>query len=136
MQAIDLFSATSASFHARDRKRLIAALAFLGAAYALSWIEFGLVVQLAQPYPETPALLAACWASRLLAGGLILCVANGYRWARWLAVAIGAAAPAFTLPLLFSEWSAFPIAGAVTTAMLACKLGAAIALVLLQARSH
>jgi hypothetical protein len=105
-----------------------AALVCLGAAYALSWLEFALAVMIATGN-ATATPIAAMVASRILIGGLYLCVALRLLWARWLTVTLGLAAVILVGPMLGAEWRAFPVAAVVTGATLVCKLAASLFLV-------
>jgi hypothetical protein len=118
----------------RSASFLPAAMACLGVAYALSWLELALAV-FSGP-AATSAPLAAMVASRILLGGLYLCVALRLLWARWLTVALGLASVMVVGPMLGAEWSEFPIAAVVTGATLVCKLAASSFLISLAASSQ
>jgi hypothetical protein len=119
-----LVSATTVT---RPVSLLSAAMACLGVAYALSWLELALAVMVGGASASAP--VAAMVASRVLLGGLYLCVALRLQWARWLTVALGLASAIFVGPMLGAEWSAFPLAALVTGATLVCKLGASLFLI-------
>jgi hypothetical protein len=63
---------------------------------------------------------------------LLLSLARGYGWARWLAVVLGGCSTVVTAPFVPAEWSVFPAAGAVTAAILIFKLACAALLALPQ----
>jgi hypothetical protein len=127
-------SSHHAAGHAQDApvplhaSLLSVALACLGVAYALSWLEFALAVIIGTGSTgATP--IAAMVASRVLMGGLYLCVAFRLVWARWLTVAIGLASVIFVGPMLGAEWNAFPGGAVITGAELVCKLAASVFLI-------
>jgi hypothetical protein len=107
---------------------LSAALACLGVAYALSWLEFALAVMVT-PASASATPVAAMIASRILIGGLYLCVAFRLQWARWLTVALGLVSVTLVGPMLGAEWTALPGAAVVTGATLVCKLAASLFLI-------
>jgi hypothetical protein len=113
---------------------LPAAMACLGVAYALSWLELALSVMVGAG--STSAPVAAMAASRVLLGGLYLCVALRLQWARWLTVALGLVSVIVVGPMLGAEWSAYPVAAVVTGATLVCKLAASLFLISLTASSQ
>jgi hypothetical protein len=105
-----------------------AALVCLGIAYALSWLELALAMMVVPSETGSPPL-AAMVVSRLLIGGLYLCVTLRLQWARWFTVVIGFASVAVVAPMLGAEWQALHVAALVTGSALVCKLASAIFLV-------
>ena len=114
-------------------KRFSIALACLALSYALAWLELPLGQLATTPgasaSPVSSALAAALTA-RLMIGLLYLFVALRHAWARWLTIALCAASIAFTAPLLPLEWQVFALGAWVTGLGLACKLIAAVLLML------
>jgi hypothetical protein len=106
--------------------RFTTALASLGVAYALSWVELALASAVGLPGDADAHPLAASIVARALVGVLYLCVAGQLQWARWLTVALGFASVAFVAPTLATQWHVFPAAAVVSGAALACKVSAAI----------
>jgi len=125
-----------AALNDQSNKRFGVAFACLGTAYVLSWIELWLSMRLVVPDSGTANSLAGSLASRLLVGVLLLSLARGYGWARWLAVALGVCSTVVTAPFVPAEWSVFPAAGAVTAAILIFKLASAALLALLALPQH
>ncbi|SAL21377.1 hypothetical protein AWB64_01573 [Caballeronia sordidicola] len=115
---------TSRSFDLRapwTTQALSTAIACLGVAYVLSWAEMGLALMVGPNEPLAPLI-----ASRVLIGGLYVCVALRLQWARWLTVALGVASVVLVGPMLGVEWRMFPTAAIVTGIVLVSKLAAAI----------
>jgi hypothetical protein len=104
------------------------ALACLSVAYLLSWLELALAMMVAPSDTSGPPL-AAMIASRILIGGLYLCVALRLQWARWLTVAVGFASVVVVAPMLGAEWQAVRIAALVSGSALVCKLASALFLI-------
>jgi hypothetical protein len=100
---------------------LSTALVCLGVAYVLSWAEMGLALMVGPNEAVAPLV-----ASRVLIGGLYVCVALRLQWARWITVILGLASVALVGPLLAAEFRAFPTAAFITGAVLVCKLAASI----------
>jgi hypothetical protein len=103
------------------QRGLSIAIACLGVAYVLSWAEMGLALMVGSDEPLAPLV-----ASRVLVGGLYICVAMRLQWARWTAITLSLASVAFVGPMLAAEWRMFPTAAVVTGAVLVAKLSASI----------
>ncbi|AME25932.1 MULTISPECIES: hypothetical protein [Burkholderiaceae] len=103
------------------QQALSTAIACLGIAYVFSWAEMGLALMVGPDERLAPLV-----ASRILVGGLYVCVAMRLQWARWTTVALGLASVAFVGPMLAAEWRMFPTAAVVTGAVLVAKLAASI----------
>jgi hypothetical protein len=145
MGTANLFSSHQVAEHAQETRVSVArpssifsaAIACLGVAYALSWLEFALAVMVGTAGTGSTATpIAAMVASRILIGGLYLCVALRLQWARWLTVVLGLASVILVGPMLGTEWSALPVAAAITGATLVCKLAASLFLVSLALSSR
>lgn len=106
--------------------RFTAALASLGLAYVLSWMELGLSLSIGLPGDGAAHPLAASVVSRALIGMLYLCVACHFQWARWLSVVLGIASVAVVAPMLATQWQVFPISAVVSGMALVCKLAASL----------
>ncbi|WP_044042779.1 hypothetical protein [Caballeronia insecticola] len=118
-------------FHAAQpsvapEQRFTSALACLGAAYALSWAEFALMLAVGLPGDASSHPVAALIVSRVLIGLLYVCVASRLQWARWLTVALGFVSVALVAPTIAMQWHAFPAGALVCGAALVCKLAAAL----------
>jgi hypothetical protein len=107
---------------AEDRFRT--ALLCLGAAYALSWAEFGLALAVGLPGNMLDHPLAASVASRVLLALLYLCVASRLQWARWVTVAIGLCSVLFVAPTIALQWHVYPAAAVICGLSIVCKLAA------------
>ncbi|SAL01701.1 hypothetical protein [Caballeronia ptereochthonis] len=107
-------------------QRFASALACLGAAYALSWAEFALMLAIGLPGDASSHPLAASIVSRVLVGLLYACVASRLQWARWLTVALGFLSVALVAPTIALQWHAFPAGAFVCGAALVCKLAASL----------
>ena len=123
----------------RSARRFVTALACLGVAYALSWIE--LPLGHVSPVPGDAAAplsstLAAALTARALIGSLYALVALRFAWARWLTIMLCFASAVFVAPWLPLEWRVFPLGALVTGFGLAMKLIAGVLLALpLRARA-
>lgn len=97
------------------------ALACLGVAYALSWIELGIALLGSTQEPAAPMVV-----SHVLVGALYACVAFRLQWARWVTVALGIGSVIIVGPMIGAEWRAIPLAALVTGSALVCKLAASL----------
>ena len=107
-------------------RRFTSALACLGAAYALSWVEFALMLAIGLPGDASSHPVAASIVSRVLVGVLYVCVASRLQWARWLTVALGLLSVALVAPTIAMQWHVFPAGALVCGAALVCKLAASL----------
>lgn len=126
--------AQRAALEPRSAKRLNAALLFLGAAYALSWLEVPFEFAWLPPHDASqagsPSAFAAAIMARVLLGALYAFVALGRRWARWVTIALSVAGVVFVVPALPAEWAMSAPAALVTGAGALCKAAAALLLAL------
>lgn len=102
------------------------ALACLGAAYALSWIEFALMLAIGLPGDTSSHPVAASIVSRMLVGVLYGYVAWRLQWTRWLTVALGLLSVVLVAPTIAMQWQVFPAGAFVCGAALVCKLAASL----------
>ena len=107
-------------------QRFTSAIACLGAAYALSWVEFALTLAIGLPGDASNHPLAASIVSRVLVGVLYACVASRFQWARWLTVVLGFVSVALVAPTIALQWHAFPAGALVSGVGLVCKLAASL----------
>jgi hypothetical protein len=107
-------------------ERFTTALLCLGAAYALSWAEFGLALAVGFPGNLDNHPLAASVASRVLLALLYLCVASRLQWARWVTIALGLCSVAFVAPTIALQWHVFPAAAVICGASIVFKLAASM----------
>ncbi|KND61940.1 hypothetical protein BVER_01541c [Candidatus Burkholderia verschuerenii] len=106
--------------------RFTTALLCLGAAYALSWAEFGLALVVGFPGNLESHPLAASVASRVLLALLYLCVASRLQWARWVTIALGLCSVLFVAPTIALQWHVFPAAAMICGVSIVFKLAASI----------
>jgi len=97
------------------------ALACLGVAYALSWVEMGIALLGSTHEPAAPMVV-----SHVLVGALYACVAFRLQWARWVTVALGIGSVIVVGPMVGAEWRVIPLAALVTGSALVCKLAASL----------
>jgi hypothetical protein len=109
---------------ASAEERFKTALLCLGAAYALSWAEFGLALTVGLPGNMLDHPLAASVASRVLLALLYICVASRLQWARWVTIAIGLCSVMFVAPTIALQWHVFPAAALICGISIVCKLAA------------
>jgi hypothetical protein len=109
-----------------QEQRFTSALACLGAAYALSWVEFALTLAIGVPGDATSHPLSAMVASRVLIGLLYLCVASKLQWARWLTIAIGLLSVVLVAPTLALQWHVFAAGAVISGAAVVCKFAASL----------
>ncbi|HEV3106679.1 MAG TPA: hypothetical protein VGZ01_13425 [Trinickia sp.] len=125
------------SLEPRAARRFGTALVCLVASYALAWLEIPLsFFSAAAESPPATSSLAAAIIARVLVGVLYVFVALGRAWARWLTVALCLLSVALVTPLLALEWRVLPLGALVTALGLACKLAAAVLLILPLAARH
>lgn len=124
-QAVEL-QQTPPSVAVTPEQRFTSAMACLGAAWALSWVEFALTLAIGLPGNASSHPLAASIASRLLVGLLYVCVASRFQWARWLTVVLGFVSVALVAPTLALQWHVFPAGAFVSGVGLVCKLAASL----------
>lgn len=112
--------------------RLRAALICLSVSYLLAWLELPLAYPLspAETAAAGAAPLAAAIVARLLLGALYVFVALRHAWARWITVALGFLSAFVVAPMLPDVWRTFELAAVITGAGIACKLAAAVLLML------
>ncbi|SAK79031.1 hypothetical protein AWB79_04994 [Caballeronia hypogeia] len=107
-------------------QRFTSAMACLGAAYALSWTEFALMLAIGLPGDASSHPLAASVASRVLVGLLYVCAASRLQWARWVTVVLGFVSVALVAPTIGLQWHVFPAGAFVVGAGLVCKFAASL----------
>lgn len=107
-------------------QRFTSAIACLGAAWALSWAEFALMLAIGLPGDTSSHPIAASIASRALVGLLYICVASRLQWARWLTIVLGLVSVALVAPTLALQWHVFPAGAFVCGVGLVCKFAAAL----------
>ena len=117
---------TPPSVAVTPEQRFTSAMACLGAAWALSWVEFALTLAIGLPGNASSHPLAASIASRLLVGLLYVCVASRFQWARWLTVVLGFISVALVAPTLALQWHVFPAGAFVSGVGLVCKFAASL----------
>ncbi|GLU33312.1 hypothetical protein WKR88_14870 [Trinickia caryophylli] len=125
------FDAQRAALEPRSAKRWHAALLFLGAAYAASWLEIPFEFAWLPPHDASQigaSAFAAAILARVLLGALYAFVALGRRWARWVTIVLCLAGALFAAPALPAEWAMSVPAAIVTGAGALCKAAAAVLL--------
>ncbi|KMZ13413.1 hypothetical protein BHUM_01766c [Candidatus Burkholderia humilis] len=109
-----------------QEQRFTSAIACLGAAYALSWVEFALALAIGLPGDASSHPFAVVIASRVLIGLLYVCVASRLQWARWLTVALGFLSVVFVAPTLALQWHVFAAGAVISGAAIVCKFAASL----------
>jgi hypothetical protein len=117
---------SNASRPTAQEQRFTSAITCLGAAYALSWVEFALTLAIGLPGNASSQPLAAMIASRVLIGLLYVCVASRLQWARWLTIAIGLLSVALVAPTLALQWHVFAAGAVISGAAIVCKFAASL----------
>jgi hypothetical protein len=118
------------SLEPRAARRFGTALVCLGASYALAWLEIPLAFLSSPGGERATSSLTAAITARLLLGLLYVFVALGQAWARWATVVLCLLSVVLVSPLLPAEWRVLPLGALVTLLGLACKLAAAVLLML------